>query len=231
MGWDGPWHRVTQDMSEFMFVVKFLPSFWKKEVMAHTISFSISHPCWSSRLLQPLKSPLWGFTGWFEELTIVSIVIYHHCFINYCCHQMSSNRYICHKWLLLSIVPPNVKIWMLQWLGKTFLDTLWLTLISPVLSVFESLFFSDGLLAMAGVDLVIFSIWGYLCGIFTQICHLPLLWAWLTEICVKIFDLIVIPHRCVIADSAQTEYCPTFHCSCVRPFVCHRRDISHFSHI
>ena len=105
-GWDGPWHSVTQDMSEFMFVVKFLSSFWTKEVMALTISFSISHPCWSSRLLQPLKSPLWGFTGWFEELTIVSIVIYHHCFINYCCHQMSSNRYICHEWLLLSIVPP-----------------------------------------------------------------------------------------------------------------------------
>ena len=35
----------------------------------------------------------------------------------------------------------------------------------------------------------------------------------------------------IFADSAQTEYCPTFHCSCVRPFVCHRRDISHFSHI
>ena len=34
-----------------------------------------------------------------------------------------------------------------------------------------------------------------------------------------------------IADSAQTEYCPTFHCSCVRLSVCHRRDISHFSHI
>ena len=34
-----------------------------------------------------------------------------------------------------------------------------------------------------------------------------------------------------IADSAQTEYCTTFHCSCVRVFVCHRRDISHFSHI
>ena len=30
-----------------------------------------------------------------------------------------------------------------------------------------------------------------------------------------------------IADSAQTEYCSTFHCPCVR----HRRDISHFSHI
>ena len=34
-----------------------------------------------------------------------------------------------------------------------------------------------------------------------------------------------------IADSAQTEYCTTFHCPCVRLFVCHRRDISHFSHI
>ena len=33
------------------------------------------------------------------------------------------------------------------------------------------------------------------------------------------------------ADSAQTEYCTTFHCSFVRPSVCHRRDISHFSHI
>ena len=80
--------------------------------------------------------------------------------------------------------------------------TLWLTLISPVLSVFESLFFSDGLLDITGVDLVIFSIWD-LCGIFTQICHLPLLWAWLTEICVKIFDLIVIPHRCVFFNCSQ----------------------------
>ena len=34
-----------------------------------------------------------------------------------------------------------------------------------------------------------------------------------------------------IADSVQTEYCSTFHCSCVRVFVRHRRDISHFSHI
>ena len=34
----------------------------------------------------------------------------------------------------------------------------------------------------------------------------------------------------LIADSAQTEYCPTFPLS-VRVFVCHRRDISHFSHI
>ena len=34
-----------------------------------------------------------------------------------------------------------------------------------------------------------------------------------------------------IADSAQTEYYSTFHCSFVRSFVCHRRDISHFSHI
>ena len=33
-----------------------------------------------------------------------------------------------------------------------------------------------------------------------------------------------------IADSAQTEYCTTFHCSFVRQSVCHRRDISHFSH-
>ena len=33
-----------------------------------------------------------------------------------------------------------------------------------------------------------------------------------------------------IADSAQTEYCSTFPLS-VRVFVCHRRDISHFSHI
>ena len=33
--------------------------------------------------------------------------------------------------------------------------------------------------------------------------------------------------RLSIADSAQTEYCSTFHCSSVR----HRRDISHFSHI
>ena len=30
-----------------------------------------------------------------------------------------------------------------------------------------------------------------------------------------------------IADSAPTEYCTTFQCPC----VCHRRDISHFSHI
>ena len=35
----------------------------------------------------------------------------------------------------------------------------------------------------------------------------------------------------LIADSAQTEYCTTFHCPSVCPFVCHRRDISHFSHI
>ena len=35
----------------------------------------------------------------------------------------------------------------------------------------------------------------------------------------------------LFADSAQTEYCPTFHCPSVRVFVCHRRDISHFSHI
>ena len=34
-----------------------------------------------------------------------------------------------------------------------------------------------------------------------------------------------------IADSAQTEYCTTFHFPCVRPSVRHRRDISHFSHI
>ena len=34
----------------------------------------------------------------------------------------------------------------------------------------------------------------------------------------------------LIADSAQTEYCPTFPLS-VRVSVCHRRDISHFSHI
>ena len=34
-----------------------------------------------------------------------------------------------------------------------------------------------------------------------------------------------------IADSAQIEYCITFHCSSVRPCVRHRRDISHFSHI
>ena len=33
--------------------------------------------------------------------------------------------------------------------------------------------------------------------------------------------------RSDIADSVQTEYCSTFHCSSVR----HRRDISHFSHI
>ena len=87
--------------------------------------------------------------------------------------------------------------------------TLWLTLISPVLSVFESLFFSDGLLDITGVDLVIFSIWD-LCGIFTQICHLPLLWAWLTEICVKIFDLIVIPHRCVFFSCSQHRDMFTF---------------------
>ena len=31
----------------------------------------------------------------------------------------------------------------------------------------------------------------------------------------------------LVADSAQTEYCITFHCPCVR----HRRDISHFSHM
>ena len=38
----------------------------------------------------------------------------------------------------------------------------------------------------------------------------------------------------IFADSAQTEYCSTFLlsvCPCVRPSVCHRRDISHFSHI
>ena len=34
-----------------------------------------------------------------------------------------------------------------------------------------------------------------------------------------------------IADSAQTEYCSTFHCPSVCSSVCHRRDISHFSHI
>ena len=34
-----------------------------------------------------------------------------------------------------------------------------------------------------------------------------------------------------IADSAQTEYCTTFHCPCVCVSVCHKRDISHFSHI
>ena len=34
-----------------------------------------------------------------------------------------------------------------------------------------------------------------------------------------------------IADVAQAEYCTTFHCSSVRPSVCHRRDISLFSHI
>ena len=33
-----------------------------------------------------------------------------------------------------------------------------------------------------------------------------------------------------IADSVQTEYCPTFLLS-VCPSVCHRRDILHFSHI
>ena len=35
----------------------------------------------------------------------------------------------------------------------------------------------------------------------------------------------------LIADSAQTEYCTTFHCSSVCSCVRHRRDISHFSHI
>ena len=34
----------------------------------------------------------------------------------------------------------------------------------------------------------------------------------------------------LIADSVQTEYCPTF-LLFVCSFVCHRRDISHFSHI
>ena len=33
----------------------------------------------------------------------------------------------------------------------------------------------------------------------------------------------------IIADSVQTEYCPTFHCSCVRPFV--TGVTSHISHI
>ena len=37
----------------------------------------------------------------------------------------------------------------------------------------------------------------------------------------------IIPLDANFADSAQTEYCSTFHCS----FVRHRRDISHFSHI
>ena len=38
-------------------------------------------------------------------------------------------------------------------------------------------------------------------------------------------------YELIDADSAQTEYCPTFHFPCVRPSVRHRRDISHFSHI
>ena len=50
----------------------------------------------------------------------------------------------------------------------------------------------------------------------------------------KYFDIYLIKLLCTlidIADSAQTEYCPTFHCSSVCPCVRHRRDISHFSHI
>ena len=39
------------------------------------------------------------------------------------------------------------------------------------------------------------------------------------------------PRPLTFADSAQTEYCSTFHCPFVRSSVCHRRDISHFSHI
>ena len=37
----------------------------------------------------------------------------------------------------------------------------------------------------------------------------------------------------VVADSAQTEYCSTFHCSCVRVFVCScvTGVTSHISHI
>ena len=35
-------------------------------------------------------------------------------------------------------------------------------------------------------------------------------------------------HKRAIADPAQTGYCSTFHCSSVRVFVCHRRDISTF---
>ena len=35
---------------------------------------------------------------------------------------------------------------------------------------------------------------------------------------------LVVPPASSFADSAQTEYCPTFPCAC----VCHRRDISSF---
>ena len=40
-------------------------------------------------------------------------------------------------------------------------------------------------------------------------------------------------HQCNIADSVQTEYCSTFHCSCVRVFVCScvTGVTSHISHI
>ena len=44
----------------------------------------------------------------------------------------------------------------------------------------------------------------------------------------KVLILSQLYHRLLkVADSAQTEYCPTFHCPCVR----HSRDISHFSNI
>ena len=36
-----------------------------------------------------------------------------------------------------------------------------------------------------------------------------------------------VPILRIIADSAQTEYCTTFHCPRVRVSVCHRPDISH----